>query len=176
MHDRLNLDWEEVYFYADPECRRNQPSFGRADVPLQPAALIHFRSFRQLNKISVLPSLASPLSPSFIVCSVHFSSRFLSCFPPNATSVLYTVLISGCATRCARDTHTYTMVAGGGSMGKGLSAQAQWSGTPSVKGSSEAMKMALLTLSLVGLQYAYRGCTQPRARADLIAGSHGILR
>lgn len=42
-------------------------------------------------------------------------------------------------------------------MGGGLSAQAQWSGHPSVKGSSEAMKMALLTLSLVGLQYAHRG-------------------
>jgi len=30
----------------------------------------------------------------------------------------------------------------------------QWTGTPKVKGSSEAMRMALLTLSLIGLQYA----------------------
>lgn len=29
---------------------------------------------------------------------------------------------------------------------------AQWAGTPSVKGSSESMRMALLTASLIGLQ------------------------
>jgi len=44
------------------------------------------------------------------------------------------------------------MVAGGGSIGGPISALAQWSGTPSIKGSSESMRMALLTLSLVGLQ------------------------
>jgi solute carrier family 45 protein 1/2/4 len=32
---------------------------------------------------------------------------------------------------------------------------AQWTGTPKVKGSSEAMRMALLTASLIGLQYAH---------------------
>lgn len=31
---------------------------------------------------------------------------------------------------------------------------AQWTGTPSVKGSTESMRMALLTASLIGLQYA----------------------
>jgi hypothetical protein len=31
---------------------------------------------------------------------------------------------------------------------------AQWTGSPSIKGSSESMRMALLTASLVGLQYA----------------------
>jgi solute carrier family 45 protein 1/2/4 len=31
---------------------------------------------------------------------------------------------------------------------------AQWAGTPSVKGSTESMRMALLTASLIGLQYA----------------------
>jgi hypothetical protein len=30
---------------------------------------------------------------------------------------------------------------------------AQWQGTPSVKGSSESVRMALLTASLIGLQY-----------------------
>lgn len=29
---------------------------------------------------------------------------------------------------------------------------AQWAGTPSIKGSSESMRMALLTASLIGLQ------------------------
>ncbi|KAJ4303002.1 hypothetical protein N0V90_001893 [Kalmusia sp. IMI 367209] len=47
------------------------------------------------------------------------------------------------------------MVAGGGSLGGGPSAQAQWSGTPSIKGSSESIRMALLTLSLVGLQVTW---------------------
>ncbi|KAL1608243.1 hypothetical protein SLS60_003182 [Paraconiothyrium brasiliense] len=47
------------------------------------------------------------------------------------------------------------MVAGGGSMGGGVSAQAQWAGTPSIRGSSESIKMALLTLSLVGLQVTW---------------------
>jgi solute carrier family 45 protein 1/2/4 len=32
-------------------------------------------------------------------------------------------------------------------------AQAQWQGTPRVKGSSESMRMVLLTFSLIGLQY-----------------------
>jgi solute carrier family 45 protein 1/2/4 len=32
-------------------------------------------------------------------------------------------------------------------------AQAQWQGTPHVKGSSESMRMLLLTFSLIGLQY-----------------------
>ena len=45
------------------------------------------------------------------------------------------------------------MVGGGGGIGARTSALAQWSGTPSIKGSSESMRMALLTLSLVGLQY-----------------------
>jgi solute carrier family 45 protein 1/2/4 len=30
---------------------------------------------------------------------------------------------------------------------------ARWVGTPKVKGSSDAMRMALLTASLIGLQY-----------------------
>ena len=34
-----------------------------------------------------------------------------------------------------------------------MSANAQWVGTPKVKGSSESMRMALLTASLIGLQY-----------------------
>jgi solute carrier family 45 protein 1/2/4 len=29
----------------------------------------------------------------------------------------------------------------------------QWIGTPKIKGSTEAMRMALLTASLIGLQY-----------------------
>ena len=32
---------------------------------------------------------------------------------------------------------------------------AQWAGTPHVKGSSESMRMALLTFSIIGLQYVY---------------------
>ncbi|GAM86773.1 hypothetical protein ANO11243_047930 [Dothideomycetidae sp. 11243] len=36
-----------------------------------------------------------------------------------------------------------------------VAAQAQWSGTPSIKGSSEATRMALLTSSLVGLQIVW---------------------
>ena len=32
-------------------------------------------------------------------------------------------------------------------------AASQWSGAPSIKGSSESMRMALLTFSLIGLQY-----------------------
>jgi hypothetical protein len=34
---------------------------------------------------------------------------------------------------------------------------ASWSGQPHVKGSTETMRMALLTFSLVGLQYVYLG-------------------
>lgn len=34
-----------------------------------------------------------------------------------------------------------------------LREMAQWSGQPSVKGSTEAMRMALLTFSMAGLQY-----------------------
>lgn len=34
-------------------------------------------------------------------------------------------------------------------------AQAQWQGTPHVKGSSESMRMVLLTFSLIGLQYVH---------------------
>lgn len=36
---------------------------------------------------------------------------------------------------------------------------AQWAGTPSIKGSSESMRMALLTASLIGLQ-----CASPSLR------------
>lgn len=36
-----------------------------------------------------------------------------------------------------------------------MPAFAQWSGTPSIKGSTEPMRMALLTASLIGLQYVY---------------------
>jgi hypothetical protein len=32
---------------------------------------------------------------------------------------------------------------------------AQWAGQPSVKGSSESMRMALLSFSIIGLQYVY---------------------
>jgi solute carrier family 45 protein 1/2/4 len=32
---------------------------------------------------------------------------------------------------------------------------AQWAGTPSVKGSSESMRMVLLTASLIGLQCVF---------------------
>ena len=32
---------------------------------------------------------------------------------------------------------------------------AQWAGKPSVKGSTESMRMALLTFSLIGLQYVH---------------------
>jgi solute carrier family 45 protein 1/2/4 len=34
-----------------------------------------------------------------------------------------------------------------------MASNAQWVGTPKVKGSSESMRMALLTASLIGLQY-----------------------
>ncbi|KAF2158111.1 hypothetical protein K461DRAFT_264901 [Myriangium duriaei CBS 260.36] len=34
-------------------------------------------------------------------------------------------------------------------------AQAQWTGTPSIKGSSESMRMMLLTFSLIGLQFTW---------------------
>lgn len=34
-----------------------------------------------------------------------------------------------------------------------LREMAQWSGQPSIKGSTEAMRMALLTFSMAGLQY-----------------------
>jgi solute carrier family 45 protein 1/2/4 len=38
---------------------------------------------------------------------------------------------------------------------------AQWTGTPKIKGSSESIRMALLTASLVGLQYYLSNyCTQ----------------
>lgn len=37
----------------------------------------------------------------------------------------------------------------------GLGDMASWAGQPSVKGSSETMRMMLLTFSLVGLQYVY---------------------
>ncbi|KAF2731210.1 sucrose transport protein-like protein [Polyplosphaeria fusca] len=36
-----------------------------------------------------------------------------------------------------------------------MTSPAQWAGTPSVKGSSEAVKMALLTTSLIGLQFTW---------------------
>lgn len=36
---------------------------------------------------------------------------------------------------------------------RGVEEMASWSGQPSVKGSTEAMRMALLTFSMAGLQY-----------------------
>jgi hypothetical protein len=57
-------------------------------------------------------------------------------------------------------------------------AQAQWQGTPHVKGSSESMRMLLLTFSLIGLQYvrvfkkARRQVLILTIRTDL----HGVLR
>jgi len=44
---------------------------------------------------------------------------------------------------------------GGNSSRKENSMAASWQGTPSIKGSSESMRMALLTFSLVGLQYVF---------------------
>ncbi|KAF2637860.1 MFS general substrate transporter [Massarina eburnea CBS 473.64] len=46
------------------------------------------------------------------------------------------------------------MVAGGGGPGTRMP-EAQWLGQPAIKGSSESMRMALLTLSLVGLQITW---------------------
>lgn len=36
-----------------------------------------------------------------------------------------------------------------------MSRKAEWSGTPSIRGSTEPMRMILLTFSLIGLTYAY---------------------
>lgn len=36
---------------------------------------------------------------------------------------------------------------------RGVADMASWSGQPTIKGSTEAMRMALLTFSLAGLQY-----------------------
>jgi solute carrier family 45 protein 1/2/4 len=44
-----------------------------------------------------------------------------------------------------------------------MPSNAQWVGTPKVKGSSESMRMALLTASLIGLQYVHRQLTIVRA-------------
>jgi hypothetical protein len=55
---------------------------------------------------------------------------------------------------------------------------AQWAGTPSVKGSSESMRMVLLTASLIGLQCVFQG-PQLGSKAELIlavAGSHGMSK
>jgi hypothetical protein len=43
----------------------------------------------------------------------------------------------------------YTEPLGGGSR----SAMAQWAGQPRIKGSSETMRMIMLTFSLIGIQY-----------------------
>jgi hypothetical protein len=43
------------------------------------------------------------------------------------------------------------MISGGGKTSSG--AGWLWKGTSSIKGSSEAMRMALLTASLIGIQY-----------------------
>lgn len=47
---------------------------------------------------------------------------------------------------------------------------AQWAGTPSIKGSSESVRMALLTASLIGLQCAsdiLRVMSTPRANYEI---------
>lgn len=57
-------------------------------------------------------------------------------------------------------------------------AQAQWQGTPHVKGSSESMRMLLLTFSLIGLQYVYM-LEEARKRylvLTILTDSHGVLR
>jgi hypothetical protein len=57
---------------------------------------------------------------------------------------------------------------------------AQWTGTPSVKGSTESMRMALLTASLIGLQYAPSPAANSRSRNALAnrmaSDSHGTSR
>ena len=57
-------------------------------------------------------------------------------------------------------------------------AQAQWQGTPHVKGSSESMRMLLLTFSLIGLQYVYIFKEAPEEIFILtvLTDSHGALR
>jgi hypothetical protein len=42
-----------------------------------------------------------------------------------------------------------------GHNGDRIAKMASWAGQPSVKGSTESMRMALLTFSLVGIQYVY---------------------
>lgn len=37
----------------------------------------------------------------------------------------------------------------------GVQNMAQWAGKPGIKGSTESMRMALLTFSIIGLQYVY---------------------
>jgi len=57
-------------------------------------------------------------------------------------------------------------------------AQAQWQGTPHVKGSSESMRMLLLTFSLIGLQYVYmfKEAREEVFVLTILADSHGALR
>lgn len=57
-------------------------------------------------------------------------------------------------------------------------AQAQWQGTPHVKGSSESMRMLLLTFSLIGLQYVYM-LEEARERCSVLTimtDLHGALK
>jgi hypothetical protein len=55
------------------------------------------------------------------------------------------------AGECDRDLYdiNYAEPLGGGSR----SAMAQWAGQPRIKGSSETMRMIMLTFSLIGIQY-----------------------
>jgi hypothetical protein len=58
-----------------------------------------------------------------------------------------------------------------------MPAVAQWSGTPKVKGSSESMRMALLTASLIGLQYLHLPiCIVRQQRAHKPADSLGTSK
>ena len=50
---------------------------------------------------------------------------------------------------------------------------AQWTGSPAIRGSSESVRMALLTASLVGLQYAQ---LHPIQHKLTLAGSPGMLK
>ena len=57
-------------------------------------------------------------------------------------------------------------------------AQVQWQGAPHVKGSSESMRMLLLTFSLIGLQYVYmfKEAGEEVLILTILADSHGALR
>ncbi len=61
--------------------------------------------------------------------------------------------------------------------GEGEEVMASWAGQPSIKGSSESMRMALLTVSLIGLQFVPYLLPLLSTHTDCgIAGSLGGLK
>lgn len=46
---------------------------------------------------------------------------------------------------------------------------ASWAGQPAIKGSSETMRMALLTFSLIGVQYVFCSASCPWGSRDQVA-------